>query len=145
MSRKRKGRLFQFYEPERIFEALKARSSKYEESIKSIESELIKPVGKRQETAWMDVVFRIEPGSSLQLARQERKAQSMQLRKMQVIDDRALLEDLEYPHREEVLGRVEQKRQDAENQEVAAQQPASHAGASTQFPNQTNASPAGRA
>jgi len=144
IGRKLVSRIFQFYEPERIFAALKARQSKYDEQIKEIESELLKPTTKRKERAWMDVVFQIEPGSSLQLVKQERKQESMELRKMQVIDDRALLEDLEYPHREEVLKRVEHKRQDEANQEVAAQNPASHAGASTQFPNQVNASPAGK-
>lgn len=142
IGRKIISRIFQFYEPERIFEALRARQSKYEEQIKEIESELLRPVSKRKEKAWLDVVFQIEPGSSLQLVKQERKQESMNLRKMQVIDDRALLEDLDYPHREDVLKRVEMKRQDESNQEVALQQPASHAGASTQFPNQTGGSPA---
>ncbi|MFA5132948.1 MAG: hypothetical protein WC444_06505 [Candidatus Paceibacterota bacterium] len=142
IGRKLISRIFQFYEPERIFEVLRARQSKYEQQIKEIESELLRPVSKRKERAWLDVVFQIEPGSSLQLVKQERKQQSMNLRKMQVIDDRALLEDLEYPHREDVLKRVEMKRQDEQNQEVTPQQPASHAGASTQFPNQSGGSPA---
>ena len=143
IGRKLISRIFQFYEPERIFAALKARSSKYDEQIKEIESELLKSTTKRKEKSWMDVVFRIEPGSSLQLARQEQKDLSLTLRKMQVIDDRALLDTLEYPHREEILHRVERKRQDEANKEVADQQPASHAGQSTQFPNQTGGSPAG--
>jgi hypothetical protein len=143
IGRKLISRFFQFYGPERIFEALKARQSKYEQQIKEIESELLRPITKRKEHAWMDVVFQIEPGSSLQLAKQERKGESMNLRKMQVIDDRALLEDLEYPHREDVLKRTEMKRQDEANKEVEGQKPASNAGASTQFPNQTGGSPAG--
>uniref|UniRef100_A0A6M3K0N4 Putative head tail connector protein n=1 Tax=viral metagenome TaxID=1070528 RepID=A0A6M3K0N4_9ZZZZ len=142
MGRKLISRLFQFYTPERIFEVLKARSEKYDEQIKEIQSELLKKPTSRREDAWTDVTFTIEPGSNLQLERQQRKTEAMNLRKMQVIDDRALLEVLEYPHREEVIKRVEKKRQDAANQEIAAQQPASHAGASTQFPNQTGGSPA---
>ena len=144
IGRKLISRIFQFYEPEKIFEVLKARASKFDTQIQEIESELIKPINKRKEGAWMDVVFTIEPGSSLQLARQQRRSESINLRKMQVIDDRALLEDLQYPHREDVLKRTEAKRQDEANKEVAEQQPASHAGASTQFPNQTGGSPAGR-
>ena len=142
IGRKLVSRIFQFYEPERIFEALKARQRRNDEQIKEIESELLRPTSKRKESAWMDVVFKIEPGSSLQMVKQGRKQESLTLRKMQVIDDRALLEDLEYPHREEVIKRVEAKRQDEANAEVAAQNPASHAGASTQFPNQTGGSPA---
>lgn len=142
MGRKVVSRIFQFYTPERIFEALKARSSKYDEQIKTIESELLKKPGSRREGAWMDVVFTIEPGSSLQMVKEGRQQLSLNLRKMQVIDDRALLDDLEYPHRDEVIQRVEKKRQDEANKEIAEQNPASHAGASTQFPNQTGGSPA---
>lgn len=133
------SRIFQFYKPAKIIELLKARAPKGEIAV-PLNIELLKPVEKRSLDWTQNLLFRIDPGSSLSLAKTQRKMESIQLRQMQIIDDRALLEDLEYPHREEVMKRTEAKRQDAENQEVVGQSPPSSL--NKQFPNQANGSPA---
>jgi len=140
IGRKLISRIFQFYSPERIFAYLGVNERQQGEQ--AISSELIKPINARKDSAWTDVAFRIEPGSSLEMAKTQKRVESMRLREMQVIDDRALLEDLEYAHREEVLKRVDDKRADEQNQEVAGQQGPGNS--RTQFPNQSGASPKGR-
>uniref|UniRef100_A0A6M3KIA4 Putative head to tail joining protein n=1 Tax=viral metagenome TaxID=1070528 RepID=A0A6M3KIA4_9ZZZZ len=144
VGRKLVSRIFQFYEPEKIFEFLRATSADMEQDMKEVSSELLKPISSRSKTAWKDVALKIEPGSSLGLAKTQRQIQSMRLREMQVIDDQALLEDIEYPHREKVLARVKQKREDETNQEIAGQQPPQGGGRGTQFPGQAGGSPKGR-
>ena len=66
----------------------------------------------------------------------------MRLREMKVIDDRALLEDLEYPHREEVLERVKAWKAELAEQEAEAESSAGDR--TTRFPHQAGASPRGR-
>lgn len=142
MGRKLISRIFQFYAPEKIFELLKMNNSDLTsdaEKVKDISSELLKPISKRADDAWTELIFEIEPGSSLGLAQTQKRIESMRLRELQVIDDEALLEDLEYPDRTKVIKRVEKKRQDAANAEIEAQ-----GGKSGQFPNQKGASPSGR-
>lgn len=134
------SRIFQFYGPDRVLPLLDVQANKSVEGEVSIESELLKPIAQRKKDAWKDVMFKIEPGSSLGLAKTQRRIESMQLRKMEVIDDEALLEDLEYPHRTEVLVRTNEKRQDEANQEVNAMR----GDKGSQFPHQPGASPAGR-
>jgi len=134
------SRIFQYYEPDRIIEVLKLANR--DELYTTYESELLKPIKERKLDWATELSFKIEPGSSLGMAKTQRRIESMRLREMQVIDDEALLNDLEYPHRDKVLKRVSQKRQDEANQEVAGQ--AQQGGKATQFPAQANASPAGR-
>lgn len=134
------SRIFQFYGPERVQPLLDVQANKSADGEVAITSELLKPISKRKKDAWKDVMFKIEPGSSLGLAKTQRRIESMQLRKMEVIDDEALLEDLEYPHRTEVLERTRMKRQDDEDLEVQAQR----GDKGSQFPHQPGASPAGR-
>lgn len=140
VGRKLTSRIFQFYKPEKIIEVLKTRKSK--KPIEAIVSELIKPISQRRKDAWTDIIFKIEPGSSLALAQTQRRMESMQLHKLGIIDDEAVLDDLEYPHRTEVLERVRRKRQDEANKEIPPREgPGSQ---NSQFPNQTGGSPAGR-
>jgi len=141
IGRKLISRVFQFYDTERIMKFIEANERDDETPSKVYSTELIKPINERRFDAWSDVVFRIEPGSSLAIAKQQKEIRAFRLRELEVIDDRALLEDIEYPHREAVMKRVEQKRQDAANQELAAQQGQAGGG---QFPNQEGGSPAGR-
>lgn len=138
--RKLISRIFQFYEPQKIFEMLKVQKER--ESVKAVASELLKPISKRRKEAWTDIVFKIEPGSSLALAKTQKRVESMQLHKLGIIDDQAVLDDLEYPHREKVLKRVRAKRQDDANKEVPAR--TSPGSQNSQFPNQTGGSPEGR-
>jgi len=139
LGRKIISRIFQYYEPKKIFEILKLKSDS-EPDIKAIESELLKQTSKRRRTAWKDVIFKVEPGSMLSITKTQRQVVSFKLREIGAIDDKALLDDLEYPNREKVLARVEKKRQDAANKEIESQQ----GSASTQFPHQKGGSPAGR-
>ena len=140
IGRKLISRIFQYYEPEKIFEVLK-NSAKYDsESMKPIVSELLKPISKRRPEAWTDVAFAIEPGSSLGLAKSQRNIESMRLFEMKAIDDKALLGDIDYPHRNEVLKRMGEKREAENAPEVGDGPP----GAGSRFPQQANASPAGR-
>jgi len=142
VGRKLISRIFQFYEPKRIFEVLNESMGYSQGTMETISSELLKPVSKRNKEAWTDLVFRIEPWSSLGLAKAQRRIESMKLREMQVIDDKALLDDLEYPHRNKVLKRMVEERQAAGAMPPeVAQSPGKGA---TQFPVQQNASPAGR-
>jgi hypothetical protein len=67
----------------------------------------------------------------------------MQLHKLGIIDDQAVLDDLEYPHREKVLKRVRAKRQREDDKEIPPRLSPGSQG--SQFPNQTGGSPAGRA
>jgi len=59
---------------------------------------------------------------------------------MEVIDDMALLDDLEYPHRTQVLKRKAAENAAREKMEMEQKD----GGQSSQFPNQENASPLGR-
>lgn len=140
VGRKLTSRIFQFYEPKRIFEILNAR--KTNRPVEAIVSELIKPISKRRKDAWTDIIFRIEPGSSLALAQTQKRIESMQLHKLGIIDDEAVLDDLEYPHRTKVLERVRKKRQDEANKEIPPREGPGSQG--SQFPNQIGGSPAGR-
>lgn len=140
VGRKLMSRIFQFYSPERIMPMLDAQANKSADGQVEISSELLKEIGNRKKGAWKDVSFKIEPGSSLGLAKTQRRIESMQLRKMEVIDDEALLEDLEYPHRTEVLKRTKMKKQDPDDMEVNPMM----GDKKSQFPHQPGASPAGR-
>jgi len=140
VGRKLISRIFQFYKPDKIMEVLQETTRIDSAAMQAITSELLKPISKRKDDAWTKVGFKIEPGSSLGLAKVQKRIESMKLREMQVIDDPALLEDIEYPHRRSVLARMSQKREAEEVPEVG---PPAGAGG-TQFPTQKNASPAGR-
>jgi len=140
VGRKLISRIFQFVPPEEILEVIKDAKDMDDQSLEAIESELLKPIAKRRKGAWTDVAFNIEPGSSLGIVKQQKHIQSLNLRKMEVIDDRALLSDLEYPHRDQVL-----KRKAAENAaKEKLQQEQKDGGQSSQFPMQPGGSPAGR-
>ena len=142
VGRKLMSRIFQFYEPAKIMEMFRMSGRDATEEAVAIKTDLLKPISGRTAEWSKNLMFRIEPGSSLGMAKTQRRVESMRLRELQVIDDEALLEDLEYPHRKAVLKRTRQKREDMANAEVAGNQPAP--GAATQFPNQSGASPAGR-
>jgi len=140
VGRKLTSRIFQFYKPDKIIEVLKNRQGN--KAVEAVVSELIKPISERRKDAWTDIIFKIEPGSSLALAQTQKRAESIQLHELQIIDDEAVLDDLEYPHRNKVLERVRKKRQDDANKEVPARTGPGSQG--SQFPNQTGASPAGK-
>jgi hypothetical protein len=142
IGRKLMSRIFQFYEPQRIIELYRLVHGDTTEETVALKTDLLKPITGRGREWSNNLMFRIEPGSSLGMAKTQRRIESMRLREMQVIDDEALLDDLEYPNRKAVMARTKQKREDAANQEVAGQQ--QQVGAGTQFPNQGGASPAGR-
>jgi hypothetical protein len=146
IGRKLISRIFQFVPPEEILEVIKDSKNVDDQAMEAITSELLKPIAKRKKNGWTDYAFNVEPGSSLGLAKQQKHIQSLNLRKLEVIDDKALLEDLEYPHRTQVL-----KRKAAENaaKEKAALQQQGPGGApggpqSGQFPMQSGGSPVGR-
>jgi len=140
VGRKLTSRIFQFYKPDKIIETLKMRKGR--QPIEAVVSELIKPISERKKDAWTDIIFKIEPGSSLALAQTQKRVESMNLHKIGVIDDEAVLDDLEYPHRDKVLARVKQKRQDEQDKEIPPRQSPGSQG--SQFPNQSGGSPAGR-
>jgi hypothetical protein len=140
IGRKLISRIFQYYEPAKIFEVLKEVTKTGEDELKAFDSELVKPISKRREDAWTDIAFKIEPGSSLGLAKSQRRIESMRLYEMKAIDGEALLEDLEYPHRTQVLKRMNEKREVEETQETAM----GGSNAATRFPQQQGASPIGR-
>lgn len=140
IGRKLISRIFQFFEPEKILEVLRDTESVDSELMKSVQTELLKPITERKDDAWTKVGFKIEPGSSLGLAKAQRHIESMKLKEMGSIDDEALLEDIEYPHRKKVLLRMAKKREAEAVPEVGP--PAGSGG--TQFPTQKNASPSGR-
>jgi len=140
IGRKLISRIFQFTPPEEILEVVKDAKSLDDQALEAINSELLKPISERKKGAWTELAFNVEPGSSLGLAKQQKHMQSLQLRKMEVIDDQALLDDLEYPHRTDVLKR--------KAKEIAAKEKLDmqkkDGGQSSQFPMQPGASPAGR-
>ena len=140
IGRKLISRIFQFTPPEEILEVVKNSKDLDDQSLEAIESELLKPIAQRKKGAWTELAFNIEPGSSLGLAKQQKHMQSLQLRKMEVIDDMALLDDLEYPHRTQVLKRKAAENAAKEKMEMEQKD----GGQSSQFPNQENASPLGR-
>ena len=140
--RKLVSRIFQFYEPNKIQEMFRIAGGDTTEEAIALKTDLLKPIADRSMEWTHNLMFRIEPGSSLGMAKTQRRIESMRLKELNVIDDEALLEDLEYPNRKAVLKRVRQKREDAANAEVAGNQPAP--GAATRFPNQGGSSPAGR-
>ena len=144
IGRKLISRIFQYYPPEKIFEVLRETKGNSKKELGVMESELFKPISERKREAWTDVAFSIEPGSSLGLAKSQRRIESMRLYELKAIDDEALLEDLEYPHRTEVLKRMTEKREAAAEAEVAAQEGGGGGSAQTQFPHQAGASPVGR-
>ena len=142
VGRKLISRIFQFYSVKRIMEMYKVVHSDTTEEEIALKTSLLKPIAQRGQEWTHNLLFRIEPGSSLGMAKTQRRMESIQLRTLQVIDDDALLDDLEYPNRKAVLKRTRKKREDAANAEVqGANQPT---GAGTRFPNQTGGSPAGR-
>lgn len=142
IGRKLISRIFQYYEPEKIVELLKLNRDSA--TIQAYSSELLKPINQRNMQWTNDLMFRIEPGSSLGLAKTQRRIEAFKLHQAQAIDDEALLNDLEYPNREKVLKRTEQKRQDSENLEVAARTNPQAGGKTQRFPNQAGGSPKGR-
>jgi len=140
VGRKLTSRVFQFYKPDKIIQTLKLRKGR--KPVESVVSELIKPISERRKDAWTDIIFSIEPGSSLALAQTQKRIESMNLHKVGIIDDQAVLDDLEYPHRDKVLERVRKKRQDEANKEIPERNSPGSQG--SQFPNQSGGSPVGR-
>jgi hypothetical protein len=140
VGRKLISRVFQYYQPDKIFEVLRETNQIDQAEIEPIISELLKPVSKRKSEAYTDIAFSIEPWSSLGLAQSQRRIESMRLYELKAIDDEALLDDLEYPHRTEVLKRMHAKRE-AEQTPETGQAPG---GTVSQFPHQAGASPQGR-
>jgi len=140
IGRKLISRIFQFTPPEEILEVVRDSKSIDDQALEAIDSELLKPISQRKKGAWTELAFKVEPGSSLGLAKQQKHMQSLQLRKMESIDDIALLEDLEYPHRTEVIKR--KQKENAAKERLALQQKGGSQG--SQFPMQANASPLGR-
>ena len=141
VGRKLMSRIFQFYGPDKIFEVLRSRQDDLtQESMRAYDSELIKPIKSRKPTSWLDVIFEIEPGSSLGLAETQRRIESMRLFELGVIDEVALLADLKYPNRDKVILRMAKNRKDA----PLTQEGASAGSRGTQFPAQAGASPKGR-
>jgi len=140
VGRKLISRIFQYYRPDKIFEVLRETKDIDPKTIESIVSELLKPISKRKAEAWTDIAFSIEPWSSLGLAQSQRRIESMRLYELKAIDDQALLDDLEYPHRNEVLKRMQSKREVEQTAETAAQP----GGVVSRFPHQAGASPQGR-
>jgi len=145
LGKKLVSRIFQFYEPEKIAEVLLAKGEE-SETLQALNTDLLKPISRRDRNVWKDFAFEVEPGSGLALAETQKRIESFRLREIGVIDDRALLEDLKYPHREKVLKRVEAMRQNAANEEIPPGQDGGSPQGSraTQFPNQAGASPKGR-
>ena len=143
VGRKLVSRIFQYYKPEKVAAAVKARK-RSEGAISEIVSELLKPISQRKLQKWTNLAFSIEPGSSLGLAKQQRRVESFRLYEQKAIDRRALLTDLEYPHREKVLKRMEEAEQDAVEREKNAQLEGGGGDKATRFPSQAGASPAGR-
>lgn len=140
VGRKLVSRIFQYYKPEKIAAAVKARK-RSEGAVSELASELLKPISQRKLQKWTNLAFSIEPGSSLGLAKQQRRAEAFKLYEGKAIDRRALLTDLEYPHREKVLKRMEEAEADAVEREKRTQV---EGGRSTRFPAQAGGSPAGR-
>lgn len=140
IGRKLVSRVYQYMKPEQIKSIILQQAKGTE--LKEVSSELLKPIANRSMDWQKRFIFSIEPGSSLGLAKTQKRIESMRLREMGDIDRRALLEDLEYPHREAVMERL--KEEEAEMAEQQAQQKGAGSKA-TQFPMQANASPAGRA
>lgn len=134
IGRKLISRIFQYYEPQTIIELLKLNEE--DEMIKTYTTDLLKPINRRGKEWMHDFMFSVEPGSSLGLAKEQRKQEAFKLRELQVIDDEALLEALEYPNRKKIISRTDKKRSDAQNEEVAGQSPANQGGKAKQFPNQ---------
>jgi len=140
IGRKLISRIFQFTPPEEILEVVRDAKNMDDQALEAIESELLKPIKDRRKGAWTELAFKIEPGSSLGIAKQQKHIQSLNLRKLEVIDDQALLDDLEYPHRTQVL-----KRKMAENEAKEKLQSQAKGGPqSGQFPMQAGGSPLGR-
>jgi len=137
VGRKLISRIFQYYQPDKIFEVLRETKQIDPKTIEPIVSELLKPISKRKSEAWTDIAFSVEPWSSLGLAQSQRRIESMRLYELKAIDDEALLDDLEYPHRTEVLKRMHEKREAEQTPETGGQ-PGDTA---TQFPHQAGASP----
>ena len=140
VGRKLISRVFQYYKPDKIFEVLRETKDIDAKTIEPIVSELLKPLDKRKKDAWTDIAFSIEPWSSLGLAKTQRRIESMRLYELKAIDDEALLNDLEYPHRNKVLERIHSKREAEQTQETVQ----SPGGVAKQFPNQSGGSPQGR-
>ena len=144
IGRKLISRIFQYYEPDKIFEVLKESEEQTSktETIVALTSELLKPVARRKKEYWTDIAFKIEPGSSLGLAKTQRRVESMRLFELKAIDDEALLNDIEYPNRTKVLKRMDEKREAEGAAELA--QNGQSGSAVSQFPHQAGASPQGR-
>uniref|UniRef100_A0A6M3J6T5 Uncharacterized protein n=1 Tax=viral metagenome TaxID=1070528 RepID=A0A6M3J6T5_9ZZZZ len=140
VGRKLLSRIFQFYGPKKIFEVLRSQQEDLTEAgLNAFSSELLKPISSREPTAWLDIIFEIEPGSSLGLAETQHRIESTRLFELGVIDDVALLEDLKYPNRDKVLKRMQKRKLN----EAEAQTPPDPSRAS-RFPQQAGASPKGR-
>lgn len=140
VGRKLISRIFQYYQPDKIFEVLRETKDIDPKTIEPIVSELLKPISKRKSEAWTDIAFSIEPWSSLGLAQSQRRIESMRLYELKAIDDEALLNDLEYPHRNKVLKRMHSKREAEQTPETSNQT----GGSVSRFPHQAGASPQGR-
>lgn len=115
------SRIFQFYTTDRLFYMF-GKDGKMKEFmfIRNTFLEALKKGKIDPQQAFREFRFTIAPGSSLNLTRVQRSMMASQLFQMGAIDEEALLEQVDFPDRDEVSKRVAAKKQQA--QQFALQQ-----------------------
>jgi hypothetical protein len=121
MGQKLIPRIFQFYTTDRVFNFSGASNGKIQKY--TFEREKIrKKIQKDGELSFRDYVFKVVPTSSLAMTKWQKGLMATQLYQMGLIDEKAALDSLEFPNRDEIMKRMSQKQEEQFQLMMAAQQ-----------------------
>jgi hypothetical protein len=120
MGQKLIPRIFQFYTTDRVFNFVGSHDGKINKY--QFQRELIRQKLKKDgPSAFRDYILKVVPTSSLAMTKWQKGLMATQLYQLGLIDEKAALDTLEFPNREEIMKRMAQSQQQQMEMAIAAQ------------------------